>query len=149
MALDASAAAAPDSPASRSIVTSSGSGFDGRPAGRPGIDQGHDVPGAHVTEPVREEPLDEIGRRIVGRRRPDVRLTTERGEQDEDLGQPTIERRRLVRPADRLEPVPERFRFHGIVEQDAVPEVAQVATRDRVDPRLVEQQASHGRRVDR
>ena len=52
----------------------------------------------------------------------------------------------LDRPAEPLEAVPERLRFDRIVEQDRVAEVAQVAARDGVDPRLVEQQPAHRRR---
>ena len=43
-------------------------------------DEDHDVARAHVAEAVGEEAWHEIGRRIVERRGPDVRLPTERCE---------------------------------------------------------------------
>ena len=76
------------------------------------------IPAPMSAKPVGEEPGDEVGRRVVGRRRPDVRLPAERREQDEHLGQAAVEGVRLGRPADRREPVPERLRVDRIVEQD-------------------------------
>ena len=125
-----------------------------RPGGRRdaparGSASSHQVARAHVAEPVRLEPRDEVGRRIVERRRPDVRRPADRGEQHEDLGQAPVEGGRVVRPAQPLEPVPERLALDRVVEQDRVAEVAQVAARDGVDPRLVEEQATHRGGVDR
>ena len=57
---------------------------------------------AHVLEPVGRQSRRQVGRLVVRRRDPDVRLATDRGEQDADLGQPPIERGRLARPARRL-----------------------------------------------
>ena len=80
--------------------------------------------------PMSRKPLamnraDEVGRRIVERRRPDVRPPTERREQHEHLGQPPVEGTGFDRPAQPFEPVPERLRVDRIVEQDRVAEVAQ------------------------
>ena len=49
-----------------------------------------------------------------------------------------VEGRRLGRPGQTLEPIPERLGLDRIVEQDRVTEIAQVAARDGVDPGLVE-----------
>ena len=80
------------------------------------------------------------------RRGPDVRLAAERREQDQRLGQAPVEGVGVGRPADRLEAVPERLRIARVVEEEAVAEVAQLAARDRVDLRLVEQEPAHRRR---
>ena len=60
------------------------------------------VPAAHVAEPVRLEPRDEVVGRVVGRRRPDVRLADERGEQRRAARQATVEPVGIGRPADAL-----------------------------------------------
>ena len=59
---------------------------------------------AHVLEAVGEQPRVEVGRLVVRRREPEVRLAPDRREQDRDLGQAPIERRRLARPADAPRP---------------------------------------------
>ena len=99
--------------------------------------------------PLASSRLDQVRRRIVERRRPDVRRPADRGEQHEDLGQALVERRGVVRPAQPLEPVPERLALDRVVEQDRVAEVAQVAARDGVDARLVEEQSTHHGGIDR
>ena len=142
------AAAAPVSPASRSIVTPGGGGAVAACAGGIGVDQRHHAARTHVPEAVGRQPGHEIGRRVVGGRRPDVRLSPDRGEEDEDLGETPIEGVGLGRPADPLEPVPERLGLDRVVQQDRIAQVAQVAVRDRVDPRFMEEQATHRRRVD-
>ena len=78
-----------------------------------------------------------------------MRRPSDRGEQHEDLGQPPVERGGVVRPAQPLEPVPERLALDRVVEQDRVAEVAQVAARDGVDARLVQEQAPHGGGIER
>ena len=111
---------------------------------------GHDHHAARpdVLEPVRDQAIDEVHRRVVQWRRPDMRLASDRGEQDEGLGQAAIERIGLDGPAQRLQAVPERFGVGRIVEQDRVPEIAQLATRHGVDAGLVREQSAHRRRVD-
>ena len=102
--------------------------------------------GAEIREAIRFEPRHEVGRRVVERRGPDVRAPAERREEHEHLGQTPVEGSWVSRPTDALEPVPERLGFDGIVEQERVVEVAQIATRDGMDARLVEEEAAH--RVD-
>ena len=149
MALDAASAFGPVTPASRSIETPSGIGPAAAVTAGSRCGQEHQVAHAHVAEPVGLEPAGQVRRRIVEGRRPDVRRPADRGEQHEDLGQALVEGPGVVRPAQPLEPVPERLALGRVVEQDRVAEVAQVATRDGVDARLVEEQSTHHGGVDR
>jgi hypothetical protein len=102
----------------------------------------------HVAKAAGDEPGRQVGGRIVERRCPHVRPTTQRREQHEHLGQPPIEGTGLDRPAQPFETVPEQLRVGWIVEQDRVPEVAQRPARDGVHARLVEQQPMHRPGID-
>ena len=135
-------------PASRSTVTPSRERSRDRLARRPRIREGHQVALAEVAETVREQSRDEVAGRIMERRRPDVRLPAQGGEDHQDLGQPPVEGCRVVGPANALEPVPERLGLGLVVEEDRIAQIAQVAARDRVDPGLVEHQPTHRGRVD-
>ena len=59
--------------------------------GRLRVGHHHHEAGADIVKAIREQPGDEVAGRVVDRRRPDVRLATDRGEQDQHLGQAPIE----------------------------------------------------------
>ena len=119
----------------------------GATAGGLGVGHGHHAAGADVLKAVRDQALDEVDRRVVDRRRPDVGLAADRREQDQDLGQTSIEGVRVGGPPDGLDPVPERLRLGRVVQEDRVAEVTQLAIRHGVHARLVHEQPAHGRRV--
>ena len=75
-------------------------------------------------------------------------LAPDRGEEHETLGQAPVEGVRVLGPADGLDAVPERLVLERVVEQDRVPEVAQVPARRRVHLRLVEEHPAHRVGVD-
>jgi len=66
-----------------------------------------------------------------------VRDPIEAGEESEGLGQATIERRRLPRPRDPGQPVPERLAIGLVMEEDRIAEIPNVAPEERVRPSLV------------
>ena len=94
-------------------------------------------PVADDLEAVGREARDQVGWFVMRRRRPNVRLAADRREHDSDLGEPTVERDGVGRPADRLDAVPERLGLLGVVQKDRVAEVAQRAAGDGVDLSLV------------
>ncbi len=134
-------------PARRSTVTPAGRPSPGV-ASRDRVREGHQVAQAEIAEPIGKESRDEVGRRIMERRRPDMGLPAQGAEDHQDFGQPPVERGRVVGPADGLEPVPEGLGLGLVVEEDGFAEIAQIPTRDRVDPGLVEHEPAHRCRVD-
>ncbi len=112
------------------------------------IGQDHDAAHAHVAEPVRDQPRDEVRRLVERGRGPDVRLPAERREQDQGFRQAAVEGVGIAGPAEALEPVPEGLRLVRVEQQQAVAHVAQLAAGGRVDARLMDQEAAHRRLVD-
>ena len=108
----------------------------------------HQAAGSDVPEPVRDKAVDKVIRRVMDRSRPDVRLTGERCEQDQRLAEPLIEGRRVGWPADGLDAIPERLWIPRVMQDQGVAEVAHLAPRHRVDPRLMQQQSMHRRGID-
>ena len=141
-------AAPPVSCRCRSTVTRPATGGVDNGTGRRGIRERHDVAGPHVREAVGVKPRNEVGRPVVERRRPDVRLSPERRKEDESLGQATIERVGADRPADGLEPVPERLAVRWVMQQDRVAQITELPPGRGVDLRFVEKQPAQRRGVD-
>ena len=119
-----------------------------RALGKRRVDEQHHHPGADILEPGSQEAADEIGRRVVSRRRPHVWPATEAGELDHELVEATVEGGRLRRPANGLEPVPEGIPVARVVEQEAIVELAQLTTRHGMDLRLVGEDRAHLGGVD-
>ena len=77
-----------------------------------------------------------------------MRLAPERHKQDESLGQASIERVGADRPADGLEPVPERLTVGWVMQQDRIAKITELTSGRGVDLRFVEEQPSERRGVD-
>ena len=88
----------------------------------------------------------EVGGRVVGGRRPDVRLPRVEGEHRDGLVEPVVERCGLGGPPDADHPVPERIGVARVVEHERVAQVAHDPARDGVGHRLVPLEPA-GRRV--
>jgi plastocyanin len=123
-------------------------GLGGRRSRRAGIDEDHDTTLTRIAEPVGAQALDQVGRRIVQGRRPDMWLAAKGGKQDEDLCEAAIEGGRLGWPANRGQSIPEWLRVNGIVQEDGVAQVAYVSSRGRMHTSFIEDQAAHRRRID-
>src|SRR5687768_14085082 len=81
-------------------------------------------------------------------RDPEVRLTPDRCEEDPGLAQPLVECRRFARPAQAFQAVPEGLGVDMVAEQQRVTEIAELASRDRVDFRLVTEEPTERVGID-
>src|SRR5688500_7431657 len=75
-------------------------------------------------------------------------LPTDRREEDPGLAQPLVEGRWFARPAQGFQAVPEGLGVDGVAEQQRVTEIAQLASRDRVDLRLVAEETMERLGID-
>ena len=93
----------------------------------PGRVERHQHPCAVILESGAEQAVDEVGRLVEPRHRPEVRDPVERREERQRLRQAAVEPVAILGPGDAGDPVPERLAVGRVVEQDAVAESPDLA----------------------
>ena len=78
-----------------------------------------------------------------------MRLSAHPREEDPELREASIEARRVVRPLDAADAVPEGLRVVRIEQQDPVGQDRQASPRHRMDPGFVEEQPTDRGGIDR